>query len=69
MELAASIESSRLLLLLSPRDDVKGVIGSILLRALIRRLLRVSRSLVLLAYYTPEGVSSIRVGLGRITLI
>ena len=33
VESAASIESSRLLLLLSPRDDIEGAIGSILLRA------------------------------------
>ena len=35
----------------------------------MRRLLRVSKRLELLAYYTPEGVSSIREGLGRILLI
>ena len=37
--------------------------------ALLRRLLRVLERSILLAYYTPEGVSSIRVGLGRTLLI
>ena len=69
VESAASTESSRLLLLLSPGDDVEGAVGSTLLRASMRRLLRVSGSLVLLACCTPEGVSSIGVGLGGTLLI
>ena len=65
---ATLIEFSRLLLeALSPRNDAKGVAFKYysksnfytVLIALLRRLLRVSGRTKLLAYYTPEGVSSI----------
>ena len=73
VESSASIEVSRLLLeALSPGTDIEGVgFGSCvtLLTASMRRLLRVSRRLVLLTYYTPKGVSSIWEGLGRTLLI
>ena len=70
VELVALIEFSYLLLeVLSPRNDIKGAIGSILLIALLRRLFRVLERLELLAYYTPEGVSYIKENLGRILLI
>ena len=78
-ESATSIEFSRLLLeALSPRNDIEGIgynlfkccaSNSYAVIALLRRLLRVLGRSKLLAYYTPEGVSSIRTGLGRILLI
>ena len=66
----ASIEFSRLLLgTLFFENDIEEAIEFLLLIALLWRLLRVSKRLVLLIYFTSEEVSFIWKNLGEILLI
>ena len=70
VKLVASIEFSRFLLkTLFPENDIEEAIEFLLLITLLRRLLRVSERLILLAYFTPEGISFIWENIGKILLI